>query len=71
MQKPANLKVVEFEDGLVNLINKFNLPAFVMKPIFERVYDKIVQLEQQQYDVAKTEYEESLKIAKKKGCDNK
>lgn len=71
MQKPANLKIVEFEDELVKLINKYNLPAFIMHPVMDRILNKIIQLEQEQYEAAKISYEEYLKSLKKKGCENK
>lgn len=71
MQKPANLKIVEFEDELVKLINRYNLPAFIMHPVIDRVLNKIIQLEQEQYEAAKISYEEYLKSLKKKGCENK
>ena len=70
MQKPINLKIVEFEDEVVRLINKYNLPAFIIHPVINRILNKVIELEQQQYESSKIEYENSLKGPKKKGCDD-
>lgn len=66
MEKPINLKAVELENDIVKLINDSKLPAFILKPIVERVYNQINQLEQLQLEDSKVEYEKSLKKEAKK-----
>lgn len=42
----------EFEENLVEIINKSNLPAFVLKPIIKDLFEQLNLLEQQQLEQA-------------------
>lgn len=64
MEKPSNLRVAEFEENLIKMINDSNLAAFALRPIFERAYNQIIDLERRQLEASRIEYEESLKQEK-------
>lgn len=42
----------EFEERLVELINKSELPAFILKPIIKDLFEQLNMLEQQQLEQA-------------------
>lgn len=72
MDKPIILQMNEFDNKLIELINKAGLPAFLMRPTIEKIYNNLLQMEQQEYSNAKNGYEEKLKNSKevKKGDKN-
>jgi len=61
MNKPLNLKAKEFEEQLVKLINESDIPAFILKPIIEKIYKQLEIVEQKQLEIVTKEYNESLK----------
>lgn len=61
MEKPINLKALDLENGVVKLLNDSKLPAFIIKPILERIMNQVLNLEKMQLENAQKEYEESLK----------
>lgn len=61
MEKPINLKAAELENEIIKSLNDSKLPAFILKPIVERVYNQVNQLEQAQLENSRVEYEKSLK----------
>lgn len=58
MDKPITITRQEFMDALVKLINESGLPAFVLTPIMTGMTQKIIELEQKQYEADKAEYEQ-------------
>lgn len=64
MDKPVEVKLKEMEERIVNEINKANLQPFLIRPIFERIYNQIITLEQQAYAQQKEEYEKFLEKEK-------
>lgn len=59
MDKPITVARQEFMDALVGLINNSGLPAFAITPILQGFAQKIAELEQQQYEADKAEYEKN------------
>ena len=59
------LKERDFKEKLVDLVNKSELPAFVLKPIIKELYDQLIILEQQQYEQIQKQKEEKKKGGKK------
>lgn len=55
------LKKKEFEEKLVELINKSELPAFILKPIIKDLFEQLNMLEQQQLEQAQKIKEEKDK----------
>lgn len=51
----------EFEENLVELINKSKLPAFILKPIIKDLFEQLNMLEQQQLEQAQKIKEEKDK----------
>ena len=62
MDKPVILKVKELTDGIIQLINNSELPAFILKLEMEKIYNSICQLEQNEYTNALEEYKKSKKV---------
>lgn len=46
------LRERELRDTIVQIINKANLPAFIIKPIIKELYEQIIMLEDKQYELA-------------------
>lgn len=65
MEKPTIIKLKETEQKLVEVINGCEIPAFVLKPVFERILTQLEILEKQEYQDELKRYEE----ASKKGDD--
>lgn len=64
--RPLVLKVKEAENRIIATINNSQLPAFIMKPIIEKVYNQLINLEQEEYALAlEKERKESNDNAKK------
>lgn len=68
--RPLVLKVKEAENRLIATINNSQLPAFIMKPIIEKVYNQLINLEQEEYALAlekeRKELNDNAKKDKKK-----
>lgn len=69
MEKPIELTLKEFEEKIVADINNANLQPFLLKPILEKIYNQVVVLEQQAYEMKKAEYENSAKEGEENGKD--
>jgi hypothetical protein len=59
--KPVLVARQELADGIVELINKSELPLFVVQPLIENLAKSIQNAVQRQYEMEKQEYETSLK----------
>lgn len=51
-EKPLILKVKETENKIIGIINESHIPAFIIKPLIEKIYNQLVNLEQQEYQIA-------------------
>jgi len=67
--KPLILRVKDTENRIVAIINNSNIPAFILKSSIEKIYNQLVQLEQQEYAIAieneKKEVSENAKKTRK------
>ena len=61
MEKPISLKLKDFKNDAVNLINTSGLPLFVIEPILKEVLAAVQSKVEQEYQQDKMKYEQSLK----------
>lgn len=57
MEKPTILKLKEAEEEITKIINTCGVPAFVLKPMIEKIYRQLEIIEQQEYIKEKENYE--------------
>ena len=57
MGKPTILKLKETENEIVKILNECDIPAFVLKPMIEKIYRQLEVLEEQEYQKEKENYE--------------
>jgi len=50
MEKPFSLKIQDFNDKLVELVNTSELPAYVLKIELEKIYQQIDRLEKEEIE---------------------
>ena len=60
IEKPLTMKRQEFTEQVVELINSYGLPAFVVIGVLEALLPALKQLEQQQLTQDRKLYEEML-----------
>ena len=60
IEKPLTMKRQEFTEQVVELINSYGLPAFVVIGVLEALLPTLRQLEQQQLMLDRKRYEEML-----------
>ena len=60
IEKPLTMKRQEFTEQVVELINSYGLPAFVVIGVLEALLPALKQLEQQQLMQDRKRYEEML-----------
>lgn len=60
MDKPISLKLKDFKNDAVNLINTSGLPLFVVEPILKEVLVAVQAKVEQEYQQDKLKYEQSL-----------
>lgn len=61
MEKPISLKLKDFKNDAVNLVNTSGLPLFVIEPILKEVLVAVQTKIEQEYQQDKIKYEQSLK----------
>ena len=61
MEKPISLKLKDFKNDAVNLVNTSGLPLFVIEPILKEVLVAVQTKVEQEYQQDKIKYEQSLK----------
>lgn len=61
MEKPISLKIKEFKNEAVNLVNTSGLPLFIIEPILKEVLVAVQNKSEQEYQQDKLRYEQSLK----------
>ena len=69
IEKPTILKLREFENDVINLINNSGIPVFVLKPSIEKIYKQLEVLEEQEFLREQENYKNM--INDKKSGDNK
>lgn len=60
MEKPISLKIKEFKNDAVNLINTSGLPLFIVEPILREVLVAVQNKAEQEYQQDKIRYEQSI-----------
>ena len=55
MDKPIILKIKDTEESIINTINKSELPAFLLRPIVEKIFNQLVQNEKNEVITNKKE----------------
>lgn len=60
MDKPISLKLKDFKNDAVNLINTSGLPLFVIEPILREVLVAVQNKAEQEYQQDKIRYEQSI-----------
>ena len=48
LDRPLILRVKDLENKLVNLINESKIPAFILKTSIEKIYNQLINIEQQE-----------------------
>jgi len=66
VDKPIQLKKIEFEEQLVKLINESKLPAFVLRILIEKILKQLENIEVQELTLAKKKYQKALEEEEKK-----
>lgn len=61
IEKPTILKLKEFEDEIIKIINESNIPAFILKNTFEKMLIQLQIMEQQELENAIKSYNEDTK----------
>ena len=70
MEKPAIMKMNEFRNNVVNLINNSGLPYFVSELVLKDILTSVEKETAKQYLLEKNAYEESLRTTKNKEGDS-
>ena len=60
------LKEREFKEKIIELINSYNLPAILIKPVIKEVLEQLTIIEQSQYQAAKKSKNDEVDL-----CSNK
>lgn len=60
IEKPTILKIKEAEEEIIKIINNSKLPAFILKPIIEKILRQIEILEEQELINETNNYNEAL-----------
>ena len=60
MEKPFSLKIKDFKNDAVSLVNNSGLPLFVVEPILREVLVAVQSKAEQEYQQDKIRYEQSL-----------
>lgn len=56
MEKPFTIKISEFSENLIKLVNFSKLPVYVLKNEIEKVYTELIRLDDEEIN----KYNESL-----------
>lgn len=60
IQKPIIIVLNETEAKIVEVLNESSLPAFIIKPMLEKILNQVNLLEQKEQDEAIKTYNEQL-----------
>lgn len=64
MEKPITLKLNEFKNNAVSLVNTSGLPLFIVEPILKDLLSAVQVKMEQEYQRDKAVYEQSLQEEK-------
>lgn len=65
MEKPLTVAREEFVEDLINLVNKSNLPMFIILDVLKSAVSEVQDAAKIQYEKEKKLYEEAKKIKEK------
>lgn len=60
VEKGINLKISDFKDEIVNLINSYNLPAIVVKQVMGELYNEVCVVTNNTIQKEVEEYQKGL-----------
>ena len=60
IEKPIILKLKELEEEIIKLINCSEIPAFILKPMFEKLLNQLQIIEQEELESETKKYNEQL-----------
>lgn len=60
IEKPIILKLKELEEEIIKLINSSEIPAFILKPMFEKLLNQLQIIEQEELESETKKYNEQL-----------
>lgn len=66
MEMPISMKIIALKNKLINEINNAKLPTYIILPIIKELYEQINQLDIENTQKDKAEYEKSLKEGENK-----
>ncbi len=61
MEMPISMKIIALKNKLISEINNAKLPSYILVPIVKDLYEQLSQLDIQNTQKDKLEYENSLK----------
>jgi len=67
MEKPISMRIQEFKNSLVDLVNNSGLIPVIIEPIIKEIYMEVKTLGQQQFEKEKLEYEKFLQKGENNG----
>lgn len=70
MEKPISLKLKEFKNNAVNLINTSGLPLFIVEPILKEILAAVQTKANEEYLQDKAHYENKLVEELKQSAEN-
>ncbi|MCI8670959.1 MAG: hypothetical protein HFI36_02840 [Bacilli bacterium] len=69
MNKPLQMRLLEFDESLIKLINESEIPAFILKISIEKILKQLEIIERKQLEISIKEYEKYLKEESEKDGD--
>lgn len=70
MEKPIRLKIKDFKNDAVNLVNNSGLPLFIIEPILKDILAEVQMKANQEYLQEKAQYENSLMEKLEQSAEN-
>lgn len=61
MEMPISMRITALKNKLISEINNAKLPSYILVPIIKELYEQLSQLDIQNTQKDKLEYENSLK----------
>lgn len=61
MEMPISMRITALKNKLISEINNAKLPSYILVPIIKELYEQLSQLDIQNTQEDKLEYENSLK----------
>ena len=65
MEKPTIMVVSDVKENIIKIVNDSKLPPFILRPIFQELYNQMVELERDELKMEKEQYMASIKSEKK------